>query len=155
MKILFICTHNLCRSILAEAITNHIGKGKILAKSAGSQPSGNVHPLTLKYLSEAGISTDGLCSQSWDAHETWQPDVVITVCDAANGEQCPVWFGKSIKIHWGLADPSKVEGSPEQIKNAFQNTITLLTQRLSTLLKANPDSLSRDEIISLLINLGK
>ena len=98
MKVLYICTHNRCRSILSEAITNHFSEGKIMAKSAGSQPVGEVHPLSIKYLQEAGIATDGLRSQSWDEFEAFAPDLVVTVCDSAAGEACPLWFGKSLKV---------------------------------------------------------
>lgn len=101
MKILYICTHNRCRSILSEAITNHFGEGKIQAQSAGSQPVGEVHPLSIKYLNEAGISTEGLRSQSWHDFEEFEPDIVVTVCDSAAGEACPLWFGQTIKVHWG------------------------------------------------------
>ena len=86
MKVLYICTHNRCRSILSEAITNHVAGDVITAKSAGSQPAGEVHPLSLKYLNEAGIPTEGLQSQSWDEFEAFAPDLVITVCDSAAGE---------------------------------------------------------------------
>ncbi|MBL4783423.1 MAG: arsenate reductase ArsC [Porticoccaceae bacterium] len=134
MKLLFICTHNRCRSILAEAVTNHFGQSVLVAKSAGSQPVGEVHPLSLKFLSEANISTTGLTSQSWDDHESWQPDVVITVCDSAAGEPCPLWFGDSLKVHWGLVDPSRMEGSEAEIAKAFQQTIELLKARIEQLL---------------------
>ena len=90
MKILYICTHNRCRSILSEAITNHASQGVIEAKSAGSQPVGEVHPLSIKYLAQSGIATSGLTSQSWDEFEAFAPDVVVTVCDSAAGETCPV-----------------------------------------------------------------
>lgn len=129
MKILFICTHNRCRSILSEAITNHSSNGVIVAKSAGSQPVGEVHPLSIKYLEEAGISTRGLRSQSWNEFEDFAPDLVVTVCDSAAGETCPVWFGKSLKLHWGLDDPSKLEGSDEQKAEAFRHCIELIKQR--------------------------
>lgn len=134
MKILYICTHNRCRSILSEAITNHYANGKIIAKSAGSQPVGQVHPLSIKYLNEAGISTDGLISQSWDEFEDFKADIVVTVCDAAAGESCPIWFGDSIKVHWGLADPSKLDGSEAEIADAFRATIAEITQRVNALL---------------------
>ncbi|UAA39790.1 arsenate reductase ArsC [Paraneptunicella aestuarii] len=133
MKILYICTHNRCRSILSEAITNHLSQGEIEAKSAGSQPSGQVHPLTLKYLQDAGISIDGLQSQSWDELENFEPDVVITVCDSAANETCPVWFGKAIKIHWGLADPSKIEGTDAEIEKAFHAVMSEISERVSAL----------------------
>ena len=135
MKVLYICTHNRCRSILSEAITNHIADGKIIAKSAGSQPAGEVHPLSIKYLQEAGISTDGLRSQSWDEFEEFEPDLVVTVCDSAAGETCPLWFGKSLKVHWGLADPSKLQGSEEQLAEAFRETIEQIKQRVQQLLQ--------------------
>lgn len=133
MKILYICTHNRCRSILSEAITNHLAQGILEAQSAGSQPVGEVHPLTLKYLNEAGISTENLTSQSWHDFENFHPHVVITVCDSAAGESCPVWFGNSIKVHWGLADPSKVQGSGSEIAEAFQQCMKQITQRVTQL----------------------
>ncbi|MFA7553358.1 MAG: arsenate reductase ArsC [Spongiibacteraceae bacterium] len=154
MKLLFICTHNRCRSILAEAIANHYGKGLVVARSAGSQPAGEVHPLSIKYLSEAGFSTDGLCSQSWDEHESWNPDVVITVCDSAAGESCPVWFGKSIKVHWGLADPSSLKGTDEDIANGFRDTISILKNRIEKLVVKDLDLMGRDEIIRIFEQLG-
>jgi arsenate reductase len=134
MKILYICTHNRCRSILSEAITNHISDGSITARSAGSQPVGEVHPLSIKYLNEAGVSTLDLSSQSWDEYESFAPDVVVTVCDSAAAETCPLWFGNSTKVHWGLADPSKLEGSEEQIADAFRATIQEISIRVNNLM---------------------
>ncbi len=133
MKILYICTHNRCRSILSEAISNHRAADVIQARSAGSQPSGEVHPLSLRYLAEAGIATTGLISQSWDELEDFAPDLVITVCDAAAGESCPLWFGKSLKVHWGLADPSRLQGSEEEIAAAFRDCIDEISQRVDAL----------------------
>lgn len=150
MKILFICTHNRCRSILAEAITNHLSNGRIIAKSAGSQASGEVHPLTIKYLKEAGINTQGLQSESWDKYESFQPDVVITVCDSAQGEQCPLWFGKSIKVHWGLEDPSKLLESEEITKAAFLKTIGILEKRIAYLLNFDFENISESDLSELL-----
>jgi arsenate reductase len=155
MKILFICTHNRCRSILAEAITNHISNGQLDARSAGSHPAGEVHPLTIKYLLEAGIDVESLASQSWDEFEDWHPDVVITVCDSANNEQCPFWFGNNIRIHWGLEDPSKVEGTQAQINQAFHNTMTILTNRITQLTNENFEKLSNEEIALLLTKLER
>ena len=139
LKILYICTHNRCRSILSEAVTNHMSEGLIEARSAGSQPAGQVHPLSLKYLEEAGISTQGLRSQSWDELEEFAPDIVVTVCDSAAGETCPVWFGKSVKVHWGLEDPSKLDGSEEQKAAAFRATIEEIKQRVGALLNMHCD----------------
>lgn len=133
MKVLYICTHNRCRSILSEAITNHRAGDVLTARSAGSQPAGEVHPLSLRYLREAGVPINDLQSQSWDAFENFAPDVVITVCDSAAGESCPVWFGKTHKLHWGLEDPSKLEGNEETIAQAFRHTIATIEQRVERL----------------------
>ena len=154
MKLLFICTHNRCRSIIAEAVTNHVGGTRLHARSAGSQPSGEVHPLSIKYLGEAGIPTDGLCSQSWDDHEDWAPDVVITVCDQAAGEQCPVWFGRSLRVHWGLADPSRLEGSEEDVAAAFRHTIATLGGRVEQLLSRDLKNMTNEELAELFNQLG-
>lgn len=154
MKILYICTHNRCRSILSEAITNHVSNGSIIAKSAGSQPSGQVHPLSLKYLAAAGISTDGLQSQSWDEFENFTPDIVVTVCDSAAGESCPVWFGNSVKVHWGLSDPSKLEGSEEELAKAFNATIEEISTRVEQLMALNIDVNNKAELIEKLASLG-
>jgi arsenate reductase len=155
MKILFICTHNRCRSILAEAVTNHHGQGRISARSAGSAPVGAVHPLSIRYLEEAGIATTGLCSQSWDEHQDWQPDVVITVCDRAAGETCPLWFGQAVRAHWGLVDPSALTGSEEEIADAFRHTIELLTARAEALLAAGADTLDQAALGALLARVGE
>jgi arsenate reductase len=146
MKLLFICTHNRCRSILAEAVTNFYGEGILTAKSAGSQPAGEVHPLSLKFLKERGIPTGDLCSQSWDEHESWQADIVITVCDSAAGESCPVWFGKSTRIHWGLADPSSLDGSDDEVANAFHETIQTLRVRIQKLIEIGVQKASGKEL---------
>ena len=139
MKILYICTHNRCRSILSEAVTNHLGQGRIEARSAGSQPSGVVHPLSLKYLEERGIPTQDLHSKSWDSFENWVPDLVVTVCDSAAGEACPIWLGESTKVHWGLEDPSKLEGSEEEITQAFNQSIDIIQARVEMMLAQGLD----------------
>ena len=119
MKLLFICTHNRCRSILCEAIASQRGAGVIHAASAGSAPVDAVHPLTLRYLEERGYSTADLRSQSWHDLEGFEPDRAITVCDSAAGEVCPLWMGEVAKHHWGLPDPSRVEGDDAAIRSAF------------------------------------
>lgn len=154
MKILYICTHNRCRSILSEAITNHVASDRIIAKSAGSQPSGAVHPLSIHYLKEANISVDGLQSQSWDEFEDFKPDVVVTVCDSAAGEACPVWFGNSVKVHWGLADPSKIEGSDEEKAQGFRACIAEITERVNKLIPIAEKNLTPAELKSELAKLG-
>lgn len=154
MKVLYICTHNRCRSILCEAISNHLGQGKIVAKSAGSQPVGEVHPLSLQYLQEAGIAVDGLRSQSWDEFEDFAPDLVITVCDSAANESCPVWFGDSVKLHWGLQDPSKLEADSDMIADAFRATIKEITARLEVMLAIDFDTESIASVTDKLIASG-
>lgn len=145
MKILYICTHNRCRSILSEAITNHLAKGAFQAFSAGSQPAGQVHPLSLKYLAEQGIATEGLKSQSWDDFAAEQPDIVVTVCDSAAAEVCPVWFGDTAKVHWGLPDPSKLQGSEAEIREAFYTVMNTIEQRVQKLLALDLEQLTKAE----------
>lgn len=135
MNILYICTHNRCRSILSEAITRQRAAGVLQATSAGSQPAGEVHPLSLRYLAEAGYDTTGLSSKSWDDLGDVQPDVVITVCDQAAGESCPLWLGATPKLHWGLADPSRLSGSDDEIRAAFMATIAEIEQRVDQLIE--------------------
>lgn len=136
MNILFICTHNRCRSILAEAITNHIAQQAnlaITAFSAGSQPEGVVHPMSLHYLSERGISTQGLQSQSWDLFQTQDIDIAITVCDNAAGESCPLYLGSALKVHWPLADPSKCHDHDQE--KQFNRVIDDLERRIRAIVK--------------------
>jgi arsenate reductase len=136
VNLLFVCTHNRCRSILAEAITNHIAGGALLARSAGSSPVGEVHPLTLKYLGERGIDTTGLHSKGWGSMDGPAPEIVITVCDRAAGETCPLWLGDAEKVHWSLADPSAIEGPESEQRAAFYATMATLEQRLRQLLQS-------------------
>jgi arsenate reductase len=134
MKILFLCTANSCRSILAEALFNQLAPAGMRAFSAGSEPRGEINPLTLEALARAGIAADGLYSKSSDAHQALNPDFVITVCDKAAGEACPIHFGPATKTHWGLADPSERVGSPEEIKAAFDATLVRLKLRFTAFL---------------------
>lgn len=150
MKILYICTHNRCRSILSEAITNHFSDGTVQAFSAGSQPVGEVHPLSLEYLSEKGISTAGLKSQSWNEFEAIQLDLVITVCDSAANETCPLWLGNTIKLHWGLPDPSKLTGNEEDIRNAFLAVMETIEQRVKILLSLELHTKTPEQRLALL-----
>lgn len=148
MKILLICTHNACRSIIGEAVTNKIASPRIEARSAGSNPRGVVHPLTLKHLTRHGYDNSGFKSQSWDDFTDWQPDVVITLCDQAAGETCPVYFSNAIKIHWGLPDPSK--GEDNQNEN-FDHVIITLETRIKKLLNQQFESMDQNQL-KLLFN---
>ena len=154
MKILYICTHNRCRSILSEAITNSIASDVIDAKSAGSQPVGEVHPLSLKYLKQTGHSIENLQSQSWDDFESFEPDVVVTVCDSAANETCPVYFGNSVKVHWGLSDPSKITGDESEIDTAFLVCIDEIVKRVHKLKDIAEKDLNKTELKAALAAAG-
>ena len=148
LNVLFLCTHNSARSILAEALLNHMGKGRFNAYSAGSSPRENQrpNPLGLKTLENAGISTEGLHSKSWDVFATPDAphmDLVITVCDNAAGEVCPYWPGQPATAHWGYADPSAVEGSDEQRLEAFRQTLHLIHRRLEIFINLPLNSLDK------------
>lgn len=146
MKLLFICTHNRCRSILGEAITKNLAGDRLSVASAGSSPQGEVHPLTIKYLNEKGISTNGLNSQSWNDFETYEPDVVLTMCDNAANEACPIWINSSIQVNWALKDPSKDNKDEQGQKDAFYNTMDIIERRIKAVLKLNLQNLSQTQI---------
>ncbi|MDL5602117.1 arsenate reductase ArsC [Bacillus subtilis] len=129
MRVLFMCTANSCRSILSEAMFNHLAPQGFEAVSAGSFPKGQVLPRSLSTLQEAGISIAELSSKGNDAFEDNPPDIVITVCDKAAGEACPVYFGPALKAHWGLEDPSEVHGDETAINAAFHATLTRIETR--------------------------
>ena len=154
LKVLYICTHNRCRSILSEAITQHLAGDVIDARSAGSQPVGAVHPLSIYYLKEKGIKTDQLNSQSWDEFADFKPDIVITVCDSAAKEACPVWFGDAIQAHWGLTDPSKLTGSDESKAQAFRECIANISLRVEKLKNIASQVQSHADICTMLKNNG-
>lgn len=145
-NLLFLCTGNSARSILAEALANQLGKHRFRAYSAGSHPRGRVHPMALQVLDEAGIATDGLRSKPWDEFATPHAppmDLIITVCDKAAGEACPLWPGHPVTAHWGIEDPASVAGSQEQVHKAFGKALQLLQHRLSLLLALKPEALDR------------
>ena len=151
LHVLFLCTHNSARSILAEAILNHIGRGRFKAFSASSSPRDQQqsNPLGLQVLKNAGIPTEGLHSKSWD--EFGKPDaphmdLVITVCDNAAGEVCPYWPGQPATAHWGYADPSDTEGSEAQKLEAFRQTLLALNRRLALLVSLPPEKLERTKL---------
>lgn len=131
LKVLVLCTHNRCRSILFEAIARAEAGPEVSVRSAGSEPAGEVHPATLEALTRAGISTEGLHSEGWDSYEAWDPDVVITVCDRAAQEPCPLWLGGAQRLHWGLPDPSLLEGTAQ--RQAFAEVIAAIRARLPDL----------------------
>lgn len=155
MNILFVCTHNRCRSIIAEAVTRQLTSDNIQVASAGSQPSGEVHPLSLRYLKAKGFATNRLHSKSWDQLAGFTPTVVITVCDSAAQEACPLWLGDAIKIHWGLNDPSKLSGDDRVTKDAFFVLIGILQKRIQKLSAYDFDAMSKAEIKTCLENIAE
>ncbi len=145
-RVLFLCTGNSARSILAEVVLNHLGRGRFQAFSAGSQPNGRVNPWTIETLQSVGMQTQGLRSKSWD--EFARPDAppidfIITVCDNAAKETCPVWPGKPTTAHWGVPDPAAVEGTEEQKRAAFRQAMTTLRRRIELLISLPLEKLDR------------
>lgn len=148
MKFLFLCTGNSCRSILSEVLFNSRAPEGWKAYSAGSKPTGTVHPMTIQTLQNLGHDTTGLSSKNADACEQYQPDVVITVCDQAALEDCPLYLGGAIKAHWGLSDPSHLELPEAQKLQAFMQTVEHIQRRLDALFDLNNTQLTRSELIA-------
>lgn len=143
MNILFLCTGNSCRSILAEATFNHLAPAGWRALSAGSQPTGQVHPRSLALLAREGIAIDGYHSKSWtDLPLT--PDIVISVCGSAAGETCPAYLGPVLRSHWGVEDPAHATGTEAQIEAAFATAYRILRARIEALLALPLDELAND-----------
>jgi arsenate reductase len=157
-NVLFLCTSNSSRSIMAEAIMNRRGAPTFTAYSAGSHPSGIVRPEALRQIEAAGLSTEGLRSKSWE--EFTQPDsphlsFVFTVCDNAAKEVCPVWLGQPMTAHWGIPDPAAVEGTPEDIERAYKKAFSMLTTRISLMLALPLASMESLAIKKEIDNIGK
>jgi protein-tyrosine-phosphatase len=160
LNVLFLCTHNSARSILAEAILNHIGRGRFKAYSAGSSPRDNQkpNPLGLQVLQQAGIDVDGLHSKSWDEFgkmDAPHMDLVITVCDNAAGEVCPYWPGQPATAHWGYPDPSAGDGTDTQKLDAFRQTLHALKRRLELLISLPVAKLEKTMLQSTARDMAK
>ncbi len=132
--VLFLCTGNSCRSIMAEALLAHYGAGKFRALSAGSFPAGHVHKQSLATLKKRGIPNKGFRSKSWDEFAGEHIDIVITVCDNAAGESCPLFPGQWVKAHWGVPDPAKFEGSKKEVAEEFLRVFHVLERRVQMLI---------------------
>lgn len=143
MNLLFLCTGNSCRSILAEATFNHLATAGWKAMSAGSRPTGEVHPRSLALLKREGISTAGYRSKSWDDLPV-TPDIVITVCASAAGEECPAYLGKVMRAHWGVEDPAHATGTDSEIDAAFNTAYRILRSRIEAFLALPLDQLQKD-----------
>jgi arsenate reductase len=154
LNVLVLCTGNSCRSVLGEALFNHLSNGRFKAFSAGSHPVGKVNENALATLARHGLPTEGYFSKSWDALEDAQIDIMISVCDSAAGEACPVYLGKAVRGHWGLPDPAHVEGSAEVIEAAFEATYAALEKRIHQLLALPVETLSAPELAAALNQIG-
>lgn len=157
-NVLFLCTGNSARSIIAEAILNKTGKGAFRAYSAGSQPKGQVNPHALQLLESLGYDTAGFRSKSWDEFaRAGAPkfDFVFTVCDNAAAETCPVWPGQPMTAHWGIADPAEAKGTPAQVSVAFKEAYRLLNQRIGIFTSLPLRSLDRLTLKAKLRGIGE
>ena len=157
-NVLFLCTGNSARSILAEALVQHWGRGRFVGFSAGSHPKGQVHPLALETLAENHLTTQGLRSKSWS--EFAEPDAprmqfVFTVCDDAAAEVCPVWPGQPMTAHWGIPDPAAVSGSDEEKRRAFRSAFLALDARIKIFTSLRLDMLDRLALQRQLDAIGK
>lgn len=153
IRVLFLCTANSARSIMAEAALNALGGGRFEAYSAGSHPSGTVHPLALELIERAGYPTKGLRSKGWDEFSGPRAprfDFVITVCDAAAGETCPVFLGKHLRSHWSTPDPAMAKGDERAKRRAFQHAFEMLTRRVQRFTSLPFESVDTSAMQSLL-----
>jgi arsenate reductase len=155
LKVLILCTGNSCRSIMAEALLNHYGKDKFIAFSAGSSPTGKVHPKSLATLTEMGLPTEGYRSKSWDEFADQPIDIVITVCDQAAGEICPVFFGKPVKAHWSIPDPAHFEGSEAEINAEFKRVYRIIETLIKAMVSLHLEDMAKEEIAQKLNDIGQ
>ena len=145
LNVLVLCTGNSARSILGEVLFNTLGEGRVRAISAGSKPAGTVNPGALAKLQSEDLSTAGLRSKSWDEFANDTPiDLVITVCDNAAGEACPVWYGSPVTVHWGIPDPA-IDGSEDEIREAFDKAYASLERRVRAALELPLESMPPDK----------
>lgn len=153
--VLFVCTGNSCRSIMAEALLAHHGGSRVSAHSAGSRPAGCVHPMARQVLSERGIDASQAASRSWDAFAGRPFDAVLTVCDAAAGEACPWFAGPSVRAHWGVPDPAAFAGDDEAVLDVFRITCDRLERRVQALLELPLETLEPAALRRQLAAIGK
>ncbi len=157
-NVLFLCTGNTARSVMAEVLLNALGRGRFKAYSAGSHPKGEVHPLTMELIAKNRFAVDGLHSKSWDAFAVAgapQLDFVFTVCDNAAGEACPVWPGQPMTAHWGIPDPAAATGSLDERRKAFLNAYSQLHQRISIFASLKLTSLDKLSLQKKLDEIGR
>ncbi|GAB1720676.1 MAG: protein-tyrosine-phosphatase [Nitrosospira sp.] len=158
LNVLFVCTGNSARSILAETYLNASGQGRFHAYSAGSFPMGKVNPFALELLESIHFPTDGLRSKSWDefsAPDAPKMDIIITVCDQAAGEMCPVWPGQPVTAHWGVEDPAAARGDDDAKRAAFRHAFSVLQRRVDLLVNLNSKTLGSPDMKRKLQAIGK
>lgn len=158
LNVLFLCTHNSARSVLAEVLLNQIGRGRFKAYSAGSHPSGRVNPFALELLERNRLPTEGLRSKGWEAFE--RPDAppldfVFTVCDEAAGETCPIWPGQPMSAHWGIEDPAAAGGNDDEQRKAFFRAYSQLRHRISIFVSLPLEKLDRLALKDKLDEIGR
>lgn len=154
-NVFVICTGNSCRSVMGEALFNHLGQGRIQAFSAGSHPIGRINAGALATLKRHGLPTEGYKSQSWNEFESKLMDIVITVCDNAAGETCPVYLNNAVRAHWGVSDPGHIEGTEEEKIAAFEATFGILKLRVQKMLALPLETMTADELKTELNAIGQ
>lgn len=157
-NVLFVCSGNSARSVMAEAILNDLGKGRFQAHSAGTDPAGQIHPHTVAVLKAAGLDTSNLAPKNWHDfadEDSGKLDFVITVCDDAAGETCPTWPGEPLLAHWGVPDPAAATGTEAEISVAFDETYGMLKRRIELLLALPVDKLDRMVLHTHLKDIGR
>ena len=155
LNVFVICTGNSCRSVMGEALVNRLGKGRAKAFSAGSHPIGRINTGALATLKRHDLPTEGYQSQSWEDFEATPMDIVITVCDNAAGETCPVYLTQAVRAHWGVSDPGHVEGTDEEKIAAFEQTFATLKLRVEKMLALSLESLPKDQLTAELNAIGQ
>lgn len=157
VNVLVLCTGNSARSIMSEALINVLGQGRFCAYSAGSQPMGRINPFAAEQARSIGYPDEAMRSKSWDefaAPDAPVMDIVITVCDSAAGETCPLWLGSPIQVHWGFEDPSHVQGDDNAKRQAFAHTFGLIRQKIQQLVALPVEQLTRDALAAKLSDIG-
>ncbi len=155
LNIFVICTGNSCRSVMGEALVNHLGKGRVKAYSAGSHPIGRINTGALATLNRHDLPTEGYQSQSWEDFEDTLMDIVITVCDNAAGETCPVYLTQAVRTHWGVSDPGHVEGTDEEKITAYEQTFATLKLRVEKMLELPLETLPKNKLTAELNAIGQ
>jgi arsenate reductase len=154
-KVLFLCTGNSCRSIMAEGLLAHLGKGHFHSFSAGSAPTGKVHPMSLQALRRHGLAAMGFESKAWDHFRDVDLDIVVTVCDNAAGETCPIFPGDPVKGHWSTPDPAHFQGTPKEVEAEFDRVFGILERRVKAMVELPLETLDRETLRRRLNEIGE